>query len=155
VGPPLIELTSDPDGIVDNRPGVDWAEARIVAICSRNDVAAVVIDEASAAASLIGPLTAARVPVVRTNTRQYAQACGQFYDAAVETGELAHLDDPLFVEALKAASKRALGDAWAWDRKKPTGDITPITAATLAYWGHVAGVGVAKNAGHGRVIAFD
>ena len=141
--------------VIDNAPGVDWAEARVVGICARNDVAAVVIDEMSAAASLIQPLRDAKLPVETTNSRKLAQACGQFYDAAVETGEITHLDDPLLVLALKGATKRPVGDAWAWDRKKPTADITPLVAATLAFWGHNSGVGVAKNASRGRVIALD
>ena len=28
-----------------------------------------------------------------------------------------------------------LGDAWAWDRKTPSVDISPLTAASLALWG--------------------
>ena len=115
----------------------------------------VVIDEGSAASTLIGPLRDAKISVETTTSRKLAQACGAFYDAAVESDGLRHLDDPLFVTALKAAQSRPLGDAWAWDRKKPTDDITPLVAATLAYWGHINGLGVAKNAGRGRVISLD
>jgi len=154
-GPPMIEVTSSSDGSADNRPGVDWLKTRVPEICGRVKVAAVVIDEVSAAASLIQPLTDAKVPVVAVNSRKLAQACGLFYDAAVESKALVHLDDALFVTALKAAVKRPLGDAWAWDRKKPADDITPLVAATLAFWGHSTGLGVKKNAGKGRVIALD
>lgn len=153
-GPPLIEITSSKDGSADNRPGVDWAEARIIEICANQGVAAVVIDEMSAAASLIPALVAANLPVVTTNSRKLAQACGQFYDAAVETGELVHLDDPLLLTALRAATKRNVSDAWAWDRKKPTADITPLVAVTLALWGWTTEGAAPVNAGQGRVIAL-
>jgi phage terminase large subunit-like protein len=132
---------------------VDWAESRVIEICARHDVAAVVIDKASAAASLVKALTDAHVQVVTTESAQMRAACGQFYDAVMETGELAHLDDPLLVTALKAAVKRKLLDSWAWDKRKSTDDITPLVAATLALWGHATGVGVVKNAGKGRVVA--
>jgi phage terminase large subunit-like protein len=153
-GPPLIEVTADLDGVVDNRLGVDWAKARIIEICGRNDVAAVVIDKRSAAASLITPLEAAGVTVVTTTAQQMAQACGQLYDAATETGQLAHLDDPLLNAAIRGATTRPCGDAWAWDKRKPTVDITPLTAATLALWGWVMESVPPSNAGSGRVIAF-
>lgn len=158
-GPPMIEVTTGPDGLPDNRDGVDWAAQRVVDIVKRakttdSPVGAVVIDAGSAAMSLAQPLIEARVPVVITKAGDYAAACGQFHDAAVETGDLTHLDDPLFVVALKAATKRKLRDAWVWDKKSPTADITPLVAATLALWGHTAGVGVKKNAGTGRVIAL-
>jgi hypothetical protein len=84
-----------------------------------------------------------------------AQACGQFYDATVETGRLRHVDQQEMNDALKAAVTRPLGDAWAWDRKRPTADITPITAATLALWGFTVASTPPKNAGRGRVIALN
>jgi phage terminase large subunit-like protein len=146
-GFPLVE-------IVDTFPGVDWAAARIVEICSRNGVSSVVIDKRSAAGSLILPLTEARLPVVTTDPAQMAQACGQFFDAVTETGRLRHLDQPELAEALKTATTRPLTDAWAWDRKRPGADITPLTAATLALWGWNSTNGTPKNAGRGRVIAL-
>jgi phage terminase large subunit-like protein len=145
-GVPMVEL-------VENLPGVDWAAARLREICERNPVASVAIDKRSAAASLIAPLEAARVPVVGLDAAQMAQACGQFYDAAMETGLLRHLDQLELAEALKGAVTRPLGDAWAWDRKKPTADITPLTAATLALWGFTHS-GPPRNAGRGRVVAL-
>ena len=36
--------------------------------------------------------------------------------------------------AIRGASKRSLGDAWAWDRKNSDVDITPLVACTLAWW---------------------
>jgi hypothetical protein len=154
VGAPLIEVTSDEAGVPDNRPGVDWAAARVIEICSRNDVGAVVISAASASASLVKELTDAKVRVVTTNSRESAQAWGQLYDAATETGELAHLGDPLLLAAIKGAVLRTSGDALDLDPKKSTADITPINAAKLALWGHMSGVGVKKNASRGRAVAL-
>lgn len=146
-GPPLVEM-------LENLPGVDWAVEYVRQLVERNDIGAVMIDKRSAAASLIQPLTDARVPVVGVDAQGMARACGAFYDAAVETGELRHIGQVELDTALRHASTRPLGDAWAWDRKKPTADITPLTTVTLAYYGHVTGAAVVKNAGTGRVISF-
>jgi len=152
-GVPLVEITSRA-GILDNLPGVDWALARVIEIYGRNDVVTVVIDRRSAANALIDPLIAAGIPVTVTDTSQLTQACGQFYDAVVESGQIRHLNQPELNDALKGAVTRDLGDAWAWDRKKPNVDITPLTAATLSLWGYRTFGAAPSNAGKGRVISL-
>ncbi len=94
---------------------------------------AVVIDSAGPAASLIVELTAAGIPVVTTSAREMAQACGSLYDA-IRNGELWHIGQPELNDAVAAASKRPLQDAWAWQRKGNT-DISPLVAVTLAAFG--------------------
>jgi hypothetical protein len=63
--------------------------------------------------------------------REYAQACGGFFDA-VDNRELRHLNTPELLAAVRGAVKRPLGEAWAWDRKNTHVDISPLVAATLA-----------------------
>ena len=48
---------------------------------------------------------------------------------------LRHLGGLELRQAVKGATKRPLGDAWAWSRRKSTVDISPLVAATLALWG--------------------
>jgi hypothetical protein len=73
-----------------------------------------------------------RVRVI--NTRDVVAACGAFYDAAM-ADTLRHPDQPVLNEALAAARKRPLGDAWAWHRKDTATDITPLVAVTFAAYG--------------------
>jgi hypothetical protein len=146
-GMPLVEL-------IENLPGVEWAAHRVMDIVSRNPALVVVIDKRSTAASLIGQLERARMPIVGTDAATMAQATGQFYDAATETGLLRHLDQVELNQALRSAVKRPLSDSWAWDRRTATADITPLTAATLALWGLNTHSRTPKNAGKGRVIAL-
>lgn len=146
-GLPLVE-------IIDARPGVDWAIGRVLELTQRHNVRAVVIDRRSAAGSLIAALEAARVPVVTTGPADITQACGQFFDAATESGRLRHLDQPELNDALRGATTRPLGDAWAWDRKRRSEDITPLIAATLALWAWTVKAGRPRNASRGRVIAL-
>ena len=118
----------------EQRTGTGWIAPWIIARCERNTIRAVVIDGASPAASIIDDLKRAKVKVTTTGAREMAAACGQFYDGVMERW-LRHTDQPQVNAALSVARKRPLGDAWAWNRKTATSDITPIVAATLALWG--------------------
>lgn len=146
-GPPMVEL-------VENLPGVDWAVEHVIDLARRNHARTVVIDKRSAAARLVKPLTDARIRVTTADSAQMTQACGLLYDTVVETSGLAHLGQVEMTDALRNATTRPLADAWAWDRKNTAADITPLTAATLAFWGHVNNAGRPANAGRGRAIAL-
>jgi hypothetical protein len=129
--------------IVDHRPGTDWAVERLQALCRAWQPLPVVVDPGSPAGSLLIDLAAAGVPTETLSARDYAAACGQLFDA-VAAGRVAHLDQPVLNQAVSAARKRTLGDAWAWARKSG-GDISPLVAVSLAGWGLVkAGQGVAQ-----------
>lgn len=123
--------------VVEHRSGTHWVVERVQQMTERWKTCAVVVDQAGPAGSLIAPLEAAGVEVVKGSARIVAQACGQFYDA-VRNAELRHIDQGPLTAAVEGAKKRPLGDAWAWDRKGPNTDISPLVAATLAAWGHTA-----------------
>jgi hypothetical protein len=117
-----------------NRPGTDWIVPDLTRICAVNG-GSVVIDPASPAGSLIEDLTRAGVRVHTVTAREYAQACGFMFDA-VRDRMVRHLPEPELASAQAAASLRELAGAFAWDRRKPSSDITPLVAATLALHGH-------------------
>jgi hypothetical protein len=144
-GLPLVEL-------VDNLPDVDWAAGRVIDLVARHEVAAVVIDKRGAAASLIGSLERAKVPVVGTDAATFARAWGQFYAAAVETGRVRHLDQLELNDAVQRAGLRFLGDALVPDRKKSSDDITPLIGAQLAFYGLVNEVLPEKSADISHVM---
>jgi hypothetical protein len=121
--------------IVDHRPGTEWVVERMVALERRWRPLPVVIDPASPAGSLLVDLAAAGVATETIGTREYGQACGQFFDA-VAGAEVAQLDQPVLNAAVNSARKRVLADAWAWARRTG-GDISPLVAVTLAHWGIV------------------
>ena len=130
--------------VIEYRDGVGWAVDYIAGVVGRRNIRAVVIDSVGPAASLIEPLLARGVLITKTSTSQVGQACGQFYDAAMED-RLRHFSQPQLNSALGAARKRALRDAWAWHRKDTT-DISPLVAVTLAHWGlHAENIAVAKK----------
>lgn len=120
--------------LLDNRKGVGWLPGYVKARCEAGDIRSVVIDGASPAASIVDELKRLKIRVTTTSARDYAGACGTFYDGVHEEW-LRHTGQPQLTAALGGARKRALGDAWAWNRKSTTADITPVVAATLALFG--------------------
>ncbi|MEV5445248.1 terminase [Streptomyces sp. NPDC052644] len=126
--------------VVDNRPGTDWIIERAADLHNRWNPRCWVVDAGGPAGSLIPDLERALgVPVVSPKVRQYAQACGSFFDA-VTSGDLVHLDQAPLATALAGARKRDLGEAWAWSRRGVGVDISPLVGVTLARWGLTAEV---------------
>jgi hypothetical protein len=126
--------------VVENRPGVDWVIARARDLHERWSPRCWVIDAGGPAGSLIPELERELgITVTVPKIRQYAQACGSFYDA-VTSGDIVHLDDAPLATALAGARKRDLGEAWAWARRGVGVDISPLVGVTLARWGLTAEV---------------
>jgi hypothetical protein len=128
-----------PDGhlhveTIDRNRGTGWVVSRLEQVLSRHAGQAnprVVLDPSSPAGSLITSFEEVGIRVDQVTARQYAQACGGFFDA-VDNRELRHLNTPELLAAVRGAVKRPLGEAWAWDRKNTHVDISPLVAATLA-----------------------
>ncbi len=119
--------------VIADGPGTSWAPGLLTELVLTWDPVAVVIDGASAAASIEPKLRAEGIEATMTSASEMARACGGVWDDA-ESGVLAHLDDPVLNDALRDASTRPLGGAWAWNRRGKT-QITPLVAVTLAHYG--------------------
>lgn len=121
-----------PVEVIEAREGVGWLVPRIIEIAQKWKTP-VVIDSGSPAGSIIGQLENAGIKVITVGLRDYARACGSFYDG-VQGRTICHLDDPNLRDAITGSSKRPLGDSWAWNRQSTT-NITPLVAVTLARYG--------------------
>lgn len=122
--------------LIDNRPEAWWLVDRIKDLSARH-AARVVVDQRSAAGSFIEALRDAGVDVVVPESKDVAAAAGSFYDAVTPSvASVRHRGQPALDAAIAAAATRPMGDAWTWDRRKPSVDITPLVAVTLALWGH-------------------
>lgn len=123
---------------IANRPGTSWAVEAMKRLQKQWDGRAwpvrVVIDSASAAASMITELEDAGIEVIKTTAQQYVQACGRFYDYTL-SGKLRHLGEARMTTAVSGAVKRVLEASWAWARKGVELDISPLVGATLALYG--------------------
>jgi hypothetical protein len=102
---------------------------------------AIVCDATGPAGSLVTAVEEAlgrEITIV--SAKEHAQAFGLFVDA-VEQGTLRHLGDAELRAALDGATKRPLGEAFAWSRIKSDVDISPLVACTLALWACGQGTG--------------
>ncbi len=125
--------------VIDHRPGTDWVPSRMAALYAKWRPWPVVVDPAGPAGSLLVDLAALNVATETIGGREYAMACGHFYDAATtDPPTIAHRDQPILNSAVAAGRKRVLGDSWAWARRIG-GDISPLVAVTLARYGLVKG----------------
>jgi phage terminase large subunit-like protein len=114
--------------------GVDWVVPALVELRRLELIDAVVIDAASQGRTLISDLRAAHLPITTTDVKGMTDASAAFFDAVVEV-RLMHLDQPVLNIAVANATQRTVGDAWAWARRAPRADITPLVAASLAMYG--------------------
>lgn len=118
--------------VADHRPGTDWVVPRLRELRDRWQCKGVVIDRGSPAGSLADAVEAAGITVTSPTATEFAQACGDFYDAVVN-GTLVHPDEPVLNESVGTAKKRKIGQAWGWERFDR--DATALVATTLARWG--------------------
>jgi len=130
-----------PDGLLqvevsEHRRGAAWVVPELARKRARWDPVAVMADAAGPAGSLIYRCEEAGFSVDTVTAGDHAKACGMLVDL-VEQAELRHLGSGELASALRGATRRPLGDAWAWSRKSSNVDITPLVAATLALWGAV------------------
>lgn len=119
--------------MAEYRRGTGWVAAKIIDLMTRFNVASVSCDPASPAAALVRPLENLGVEVETVGARDYASACGMFFDL-VDEERVRHLGTDELNMAVKNAATRPLGDSWAWSRKLSAVDISPLVAATLAVW---------------------
>jgi hypothetical protein len=121
--------------VVDARDGTGWLLDRIVSLHERHKPKAWVLDPTSQAGSLLPALKDRGIEPELVTGREFAQACGAFYDDVTEKSAFRHLDQPSLNDALAGAKKGPRGDAWIWHRRNSSIDISPLVAATLAWHG--------------------
>jgi hypothetical protein len=122
--------------VIDHHPGTGWVVGRLVELAAKWQPCAIVVDEVGPAGSLIAPLEAAELEILKPSTRARAAADSGFYDAVTDTRSLRYVPRPALDAAVAGAATRPLGDSWAWARKGLSVDITPLVAVSLARWGH-------------------
>lgn len=128
--------------VVDYGRGTGWLIDRLVHLKRVHANVGIVCDGAGPAGSLVPELEQRGVDVSVVTAKEHAQACGLIYDA-VQGRTVRHLAQAELNAAVRVATRRTLGDAWAWARRGSTVDISPLVACTLAFWGSVT-LGVAE-----------
>ena len=125
-GTPVVEL-------VDSRPRADWLPARLAEIAARNQVAAIGIDPNGPIGSMLGDFERAGLDVTILDGKDTTRALTSL-SAAVASRQVAHRGQPELAAAVSGARRRRVGDGHRWSRSDSTTDISPLVAATWAYW---------------------
>jgi hypothetical protein len=132
-----VEVTADPQAAelrdrVDYRPGTGWVIPRLKTLVERNRPCVIVISDRA----LFEEAEAAGLPAYRASTGDLASAAAKLYDGiAGTTPDVWHSPDPDLADAAAGATKRPLGDGWAWDRRSVSVNICTLVATSLALWG--------------------
>lgn len=130
--------------VVDSGEGLGWVVPRLTELVLRWKPYAVVLDAAGPAGSLVAEVERRlgralqrlrKNELTQVSAKQHGQGFGLFLDL-IEQKKLVHLGQPTLRSAIDGASKRPLGDAFAWSRKDSNVDISPLVAVTLAVWGN-------------------
>ncbi len=117
---------------LEHGPGVGWVVEHAKTLQDTLG-AVVVIDSRGPGAMLIPHLERASVKLRVTSTSDVLDACAGMFEA-VRSHTLRHADYPELNAAVAGAVKRNVGERWAWGYRASTADISPLEAATLAFW---------------------
>lgn len=121
--------------VVERDHGTAWVARRMSELVAKFPGARLVVDAGSAAGALQPELKRARIPLMLVGMREYAQACGVFFDAVMQ-GDVRHIGQEPLDEAIEAARVKPMGESlWKWQRKHLISDISPLVACSLAYLG--------------------
>lgn len=120
-----------------HREGVSWVIPRLLELRRAWRPAAVAMPKNGPAAGLIDDAVKAGIEVMAATSADEAAAFSLMV-TGIRDRKIIHLGKeqaPGMWQAVATAETRDVGDGGrAWCRRDSTADITPITAATLAYW---------------------
>ena len=120
--------------VIEHRRRTDWIIDRSGELQREYPGAEFAVDSRGPAAALITELQDAGVNVREVTTQEYGRACGAFVIAVTDATARYPEPQPELDAALTGATKRTIGDSWAWSRRNSSVDISPLVAATLALW---------------------
>jgi hypothetical protein len=126
--------------IVEHKAGVDWIGDRLLELVGRHDPLGVVVDRSGPAGTSVGPLERSGVELTIPAAHDVAQAAEGFYDAVTHR-TIVHQGDVRLGRAVAGAKQRPIGQAWGWDRRGTSDDISPLVAASFALWGFLKSEG--------------
>jgi phage terminase large subunit-like protein len=129
-------VVADPDGaleLIHDADGTSWCVEKTAEQAAKLK-APVFIDGGGPAAVFVDELEAKGATVVTLSTAEFISACGGMYDAIVNR-TIQIRRHQAADDAAHAASKRSIGDRWAWARKVGAYNATPLVAMSIALWG--------------------
>lgn len=135
--------------VAEHGRDVSWIPSKVASLLRSKEVSAVGVDPSSPAAALIPELEkpedqggagltirGQRTPdgqLVLFTGRDMTAACESILAAVLE-GKFAHRDQAVLNAAVEGAYRRHVGDSWKWSRRDSSVDISPLVAATEAWF---------------------
>lgn len=117
--------------VVDHHRGTDWVVARLADLVARWNAPGPVVLAGPAAHAFLDDLRAEGVDALAMSLTDSKDAAGQLFDKV--PGAVRHVDQLSLNTAIAGATRRTVGDAWAWSRRGDT-DISPLVAVSAARW---------------------
>lgn len=130
--------------VIDNREGTSWIVPRLQELNKKWRPDQLLLDAGGPAGSILRDLQDLGIQPKLVGLREFAQACGAFYDS-VTNNQLFHIGQPSLDVAVTGAIKRKVGDLWTWNRAGEV-DTSPLVACSIAFWG------VTSRKGRTRII---
>jgi hypothetical protein len=128
-----IVACGGPVEVVEHRRGTSWVVPRLVELRESHRPAAIGLDPHGPAGALVDDLTKAGVEFDDLSSGRSQQACAVLLDAVVDR-RFVHRDEQPLNLAVVGARRRQSGDAWKWSRRDSEVDISPLVAATIAFY---------------------
>lgn len=128
--------------VVDTRPGTTWLPDAVRDLKAEHGRRLVEVwaDRRAGDGPTINRLVTRGVFVDEMQPADFTTAAGTFVDLLGEpgpdVGELWHAGQSELDLAVAGARKRTLGESFAWSRLHSKGDVSPLSAATLAVWAY-------------------
>ena len=117
--------------VIRHDRGTGWVAEHVAALVETHRPLAVILDGGGAAQSLIPDLETRAVKLTLVTAKEHAAAAGHLFDLVCDQ-RLVHLGQHPLDAAVRGATKRPLGGAWAWNRATSGVDLCPLVAVTLA-----------------------
>ena len=114
-------------------PGVLWLSEAVDEHYLRWSPDCLAYDPGGPAGAAADRLARAGRALMPLSGREYAAACAAFVDT-VRAGTIAHDGAGHVADAIAAADRRPVGDAWIWDRRRAGVPLSPLIALTAAVW---------------------
>ena len=119
--------------VIDNREGTSWIVPRLQELTKRYRPDQLLLDAGGPAGSILRDLQDLGIEPKLVGLREFAQACGAFYDSVVNN-EIRHIGQPSLDIAISGAIRRKVGDLWTWNRAGEI-DTSPLVSSSIAFWG--------------------
>lgn len=120
--------------VIDRRLGTAWLPDRLLELVDRHGGVVACDGYAPVGARLFD--IELRLGVTKLNQVEMMRASARFAEDVeagallIRTGELS----PSLRKAVRGAQRFGTGDSWRWARRRSTGDIAPLVAATVAWY---------------------